>query len=221
MRNLWFRIGLGAAAVFVVGMFAISLGRHVKAQVASAMTQGGRVAVPLAMLPFKVGQDKIGSIRQVDVQRAGPGEAKRITIMVKMKEPHGSREYANCLFKVDAPEADGLFACVPEGSADAEGLVKIGEIRLEPGSVHRPLVISKAKAGDWYDGRDGTFNMQAGDQGVTMHASDENGSKVVELRADSNGAYLQVQDQNGKKVVRIQAGSGGVQVDVKKDSATP
>jgi len=221
MRNLWIRIGLGAAAVFAVGMVAIGVGRNLRAQITSAIHDGGRVTVPLAMLPFKLGQEKVGSIRNVDVNRSGPGESKRITIQVRMKEPNSAEQYANCLFKMDAPGADGLFACVPEAAAEASELVRIGEIRLEPGAVHRPLVISRDKASDWYDGQDAAFNLQAGDHGVTMHATGEDGSKVVELKADSNGAYIHVQDANGKKVVRIQAGSNGVQVDVKKDSATP
>jgi hypothetical protein len=130
MRNLWFRIGLGAVAVFAVGMFTLSLGRQVKAQVTSAIRDGGRVAVPLAILPFQVGQDKVGSIRQIDVQRNAGSHAKRINIRVRMKEPGWADQYAQCLFKVDAPAAGGLFACVPEGSAEASDLVEIGEILL-------------------------------------------------------------------------------------------
>ncbi|MBS1241653.1 MAG: hypothetical protein H6R40_1080, partial [Gemmatimonadetes bacterium] len=215
MRNLWFRIGLGAAAVFVVGMFAMSLGRQVKAQVTNAIRDGGRVAVPLALLPFQVGHDKIGSIRQIDVQRIGDSHAKRINIRVRLKDQGSADQYAQCLFKVDAPDAGGLFACVPEGTAEANDLVEIGEIRLDPGNLRRPLVLSRDKAGDWASSPAGQFNLQANDQGVVLHATDGNGAKVVQLRADSNGAYLNVQDENGNKVVRIQANTGGVRVDVK------
>ena len=219
MRNMWLRIGLGAGVVFLAGMFAISLGRQVKAQVASAIHDGGRVSVPLALLPFQVGQDKVGSIRQIDVQRNGASRSKRINIQVRMKEQGWADKYADCLFKVDAPDAGGLFACVPEGSSEAEGLVQIGEIRMEPGEVTRPLVLSREKAGGWYDKQDGQFNLRANDDGVLMNATDGNGTKLVQLKADSNGAFLNVQDENGKKVVRIEAGSSGVRIEVKKDSA--
>jgi hypothetical protein len=120
---------------------------------------------------------------------------------------------------VDAPDAGGLFACIPEGSSEAEGLVQIGEIRMEPGDLTRPLVLSRDKAGGWSDQQDGRFNLRASDQGVVMNATDGNGTKVVQLKADSNGAFLNVQDENGKKVVRIEAGSSGVRIEVKKDSA--
>lgn len=219
MRNMWLRIGLGAGLVFLAGMFAISLGRQVKAQVTSAIHDGGRVSVPLAFLPFQVGHDKVGSIRQVDVQRNGTNRSKRINIQVRMKEQGWADKYADCLFKVDAPDAGGLFACIPEGSADAEGLVQIGEIRMEPGDVTRPLVLSQEKAGGWYGQQDGQFNLQANDDGVLMNATDGNGTKVVQLKTDSNGAFLNVQDENGKKVVRIEAGTSGVRIEVKKDSA--
>jgi hypothetical protein len=219
MRNMWLRIGLGAGVVFLAGMFAISLGRQVKAQVTSAIHDGGRVSVPLALLPFQVGHDKVGSIRQIDVQRNGPSQSKRINIQVRMKEQGWADKYADCLFKVDAPDAGGLFACIPEGSSEAEGLVQIGEIRMEPGDLTRPLVLSRDKAGGWSDQQDGKFNLRASDQGVVMNATDGNGTKVVQLKADSNGAFLNVQDENGKKVVRIEAGSSGVRIEVKKDSA--
>jgi hypothetical protein len=219
MRNLWLRIGIGAAAVFAAGLVAISVGRQVKAQVANAISNGGRVTVPLALLPFQVGQDKVGSIRQVDVERAG--QTRRITIEVKLKDAEQAARFDQCLFKADAPDTGGLFACVPEGSPEADGLVRIGEIRIEPGGLRRPLVLSRDKAGDWADGSDGSLSMKAGEQGVMLHATDQSGAKVVELQADSNGAFLNVRDDQGRKVVRIKAGSGGVQIDVKKDSARP
>ena len=219
MRNMWLRIGLGAGVVFLAGMFAISLGRQVKAQVASAIHDGGRVSVPLALLPFQVGQDKVGSIRQIDVQRNGASHSRRINIRVRMKEQGWAAQHADCLFKVDAPDAGGLFACIPEGSAEASDMVEIGEIQMDPGNVTRPLVLSRDKAGDWFGKQDGQFNLQANDEGVLMNATDEKGTKVVQLKADSDGAYLNVQDENGKKVVRIEAGSSGVRIEVKKDSA--
>ena len=199
MRNIWLRIGLGAGVVFIAGMFAISLGRQVKAQVTSAIHDGGRVSVPLALLPFQVGHDKVGSIRQIDVQRNGTSHSKRINIQVQMKEQGWADKYADCLFKVDAPDAGGLFACVPEGSAEADGLVEIGEIRMNPGDVTRPLVLSREKAGGWYDKQDGQFNLRANDQGVLMNATDENGTKVVQLKAGSSGVRIEVKKDSAQQ----------------------
>jgi hypothetical protein len=194
MRSLWVKIGLGASAVFVVGLFAISLGRHVKAQVTSAVRMGGgTIAVPFAMLPFKVGGERVGSVRQVDVRREYDGGPRRITIEVRLKELDAAR-FADCLFQADAPDHAGLFGCVAESSAEAADLIPIGEVRLEPGGLVRPIVISARHAGDWFQDTDvRRFHMRAGAGGVTLNARDADGARV-EMVADSSGVRLDVRE---------------------------
>lgn len=216
MRNLWVRIGVGAAVVFLIGMFVISLGRQVKAQVATAVESGGgRINVPFAMLPFRVGNERVGSIRTVDVRRVYDGGPRRLTIDVKTHNADVS-ELSNCLFRVDAPERARMFGCVAEGSVEASDLVQIGEVRLEPAGLVRPIVIAQDHAGDWFDDVDtGQLRLHAGEGGLVLNASDASGRKVVRLMTDSNGAYLDVRDGAEHKVVRLRASAKGLQIDVK------
>lgn len=217
MRNLWVRIGLGAALVFGAGMFFIALGRQIKTNVTTALKEGGRISIPLAMLPFHVNQAKVGSIRRIDVENGTAGRPRRLEIRVRVNDPATLDQYANCLFQIDAPDHQGFFGCIPEDSPEAVGLVRIGELTMDPGGVTRPIVISSARAGEWFRNRDqGHVSINAGDSGATMQVTDANGEKVVNLKADSNGAVLNVRDKSGKEVVSLRATKAGVKMDVKK-----
>jgi len=220
MHKLWIRIGLGAALVFASGMFVVTLGRQVKQSVMGTMEHGGRFSVPLSILPFEVDNDKVGSIQSVDVERAGR-HVKHIKFIVKLSDPDRLSSFENCLFGIDGPRRDGLFTCIPEGSDDAENYVTVGEVRIEPSGMVRPLVLAKDDAGDWFDGDAGSaeeVNIKANEDGAVIKVVDEHGNKVVHLTADSQGAVLRVRDANGKEVVNMRANAGGLDLKVKKDN---
>jgi hypothetical protein len=208
---------LGAALVFGAGTFFIALGRQIKTNVTTAMKEGGRISIPLAMLPFHVNQAKVGSIRRIDVENGTAGGPRRLDIRVRVNDPATVDQYANCLFQVDAPDHQGFFGCIREDTPAAAGLVRIGELTMDPGGIVRPIVISSDRAGEWFrDNNGGHVSINTGDSGATMQVTDANGEKVVNLKADSNGAILDVRDKSGKEVVSLRATKAGVKMDVKK-----
>jgi len=217
MRNLWVRIGLGAAAVFAGGMFFVVLGRQVKSSVSTAMHDGGRISIPLSLLPFHVDQDKVGSISEITVRRDASAGTKHIRIVVRMKDGAATARYADCLFQVGSQDHQGFFGCVHQDTPEAADLVRIGELTMEPSGVSRPVVISRSSAQEWFGkNSDGQFSLNATEQGTSINISDSSGANVVHLSADSNGAVLHVRDQSGKEVVSLQATKAGVKMDVKK-----
>ena len=216
MRNLWIRIGLGATAVFAAGMFFVVLGRQVKSSVSTAIRDGGRIAIPLSLLPFHVDQDKVGSISEIAVRRDATAGTKHIRVVVRMKDGAATARYADCLFQVDTPDHQGFFGCIHEDTPEAADLVRIGELTMEPSGVSRPVVISRSNARDWFGKDHGQFSLNATEQGTTINVSDSSGADVVHLSADSNGAVLYVRDQSGKEVVSFKASKAGVKMDVKK-----
>jgi hypothetical protein len=218
MNKLWTRIGLGAGLVFVAGMFVVTLGRQLKASVVGTMETGGRFAVPLSLLPFEVDNDRVGSIQSVDVQKSGR-HVKRIEFTVKLSDPDRLASFENCLFALDGPRRDGFFSCIPEGSSEAEDYVTVGEVRIEPNGLVRPLVLSRHDAGDWFDGDNNAeeVNISANEAGAVIKVVDESGNKVVHLTADSQGAVLRVKDANGREVVNMRANANGLDLKVKKD----
>lgn len=218
MNKLWIRIGLGAGLVFAAGMFVVTLGRQVKTSVAGIMETGGRFAVPLSLLPFEVDNDRVGSIQAVDVQKSGR-HVKRIQFTVKLSDPDRLASFENCLFGLDGPRRDGFFSCIPEGSNEAEDYVTVGEVRIEPSGLVRPLVLSKHDAGDWFDGGGDVeeVNISANEDGAIIKVVDVSGNRRVHLTADSQGAVLKVRDEKGNEVVNMRADANGLNLKVKKD----
>jgi len=219
MNKLWIRIGLGAGLVFASGMFVVTLGRQVKQSVMGTMENGGRFAVPLSILPFEVDNNRVGSIQSVDVQKSGH-RVKRISFVVKLTEADRLASLENCLFGIDGPRRDGFFSCIPEGSDEANDYITVGEIRIEPSGLVRPLVLARHDADDWFEGAANAeeVNIRANEDGAIIKVVDENGNKVVHLSADSQGAVLKVRDENGKEVVNMRANASGVDLKVKKDN---
>lgn len=216
MRNLWLRIGLGAAFVFGAGMFVVTLGRQVKNSVVSHVDNGSRVRVPLSLLPFRIDHSRVGSIQSVDVRHAAE-VADRVRLTVKLRNSVDADQYADCVFVVDGPRQQGLFSCMPLAEAEAEGFVKIGEVRLTPGEMVRPLMVDGAEAGEWFDRSDAErVNITAGEGGASIQVTDAQGTKIVDISAGADGALLKVKAQDGKEVVNLNAGANGVKVDVKK-----
>lgn len=219
MRNLWVRIGIGAGLIFAVGMLFITVGRQVKAQVASAIEHGGRVPIPLSMLPMQVDASRIGQIKRLDVSRDASG-TRTIHVVASVKGEVDQAWLAGCLLQADGDNVGGgFFSCVPVGADQAASLVEIGSVTFEPGDLTRPIVVRPEVARQVLrHAGTGEFNMVSDGQGTRMQVTDAQGRKVVQLQAGGNGASLRVQDQNGREVVRMQAGAGGVDIKVKADS---
>jgi hypothetical protein len=220
MRNLWIRIGLGAAFVFAAGMFFVTLGRQVKSSFVNTFDRGGRINVPLSIVPFRVDHHRVGHIQQVSVEKGARGP-KRIDMTVLLKRGHEADNFANCLFLLDGPEAESMVACIPEDGADPAAYRKIGEIRLEPDGLVRPLVVSSRNAEEWFDAADlEQVNLSASEQGAIIKVTDASGNKVVDLTANADGAHLRVRDADGKEVVKMNATADGLQLDVKKKQSS-
>jgi hypothetical protein len=217
MRGMWLKIGVGAGLVFGVGMMFITLGRQVKAQVASAIEHGGRVPVPLSILPFNVDLNKVGQIKRIDVTKAADG-ARTIHVVASMKDGVDKEWLSGCLLEVDGDDAgEGFFSCVPADGPAAADLVPIGEVTIDGEGLTRPIVVQPEVAQKLFKHTDGDKNVSlvSDGNGTRLQVTDAEGRKVVQLQADKNGAYLRVRDENGKEVVKIQAGSGGATIQVK------
>ena len=216
MRNLWIRIGLGAAFVFAAGMFVVTLGRQVKNSIVSTVDNGGAFRVPFSFLPFKIDHQKVGHIQEVVVQKSH-GDLENIKLTVRLKHGFDAESYANCLFVLDSPHTQGMFSCVPEDSDQAADYLPVGQLRINPGNLVRPLVVSRHQAEEWFDSMNSEqVNISATEGGAVIKVTDAQGTKVVDLTANADGALLKVRDADGKEVVKMQADGKGVQLDVKE-----
>lgn len=216
MRNLWVRIGLGAGLVFGAGMFFLTLGRQVKSSIAETVDHGGRFRIPLAVVPFSIDHNRVGHIQEVDVRRS-EGGLKRLNLVVKLEHDYDAEDLSGCVFVLDSPHTQGMFDCVQEGSPEAAEYTVIGQLRMEPSGLVRPLVVSQREARDWLDGMDAEHvKISTESGGAVIQVTDAEGTKVVDISAGAEGAQLKVKGENGEQV-EVTAGSTGV--DVRKKPA--
>jgi len=168
MRKLWIRIGLGAAVVFVSGMFVVTLARQMKNAVTSAIRDGGHISVPLSILPFELDGSRLGSVREIDVERNEPGQVKWIRVTVKLKGDvaPGLRDGA-----ITLGQGRSLFDWIPLAEAESRGMVTIGEVRFEPSGMVRPIMLDADHATEWFDrSAGGDLRFRAGAEGANLQS---------------------------------------------------
>ena len=245
MRSMWVKIGLGAGAVFALGMMVVTITgaarNAAKAAVHGSLMRASQVLASAAArsdLPFRLGGVPIGTIRNVDIQRTIRGELPQVRLVVDLSPPGLSSRLEDCIL---VPAQDGDFRpdqgfrCA-DGSATDQAT--IGFARFEPGAVDRPIRVGPALArelrrGDPFEARadlGGQVRISAkGDSGelvdlladsggVSLRVQDEMQRAVLRLLADSTGASLRVRGADGK-VVRLEANRAGLTIVV--DSARP
>jgi hypothetical protein len=221
MRNLWTKIGLGAAGVFAVGMFFITLGRQVRTAAADAIRSGGRVAVPLSILPFNIDGRKAGSVREIHVERHQVSGSRRLNVVVTLKGAD-VKELGDCALVIGGHGPRGLFDCETVLAADASRYLEIGEVRFEPSGIVRPILVERHRAKDWASDLDGgEVHIQAGAEGTNLLVTDGDGNATIRLSADKAGVVLNARDEQGREVVQLKANADGVKLEVKADAKKP
>jgi hypothetical protein len=223
MRKLWIRIGIGAGAIFAAGMFVVTLARQVRASAVDAIRSGGRFTMPLAILPFEVDGERVGSVREIKVERSSGGRAKRVSIVVNLKgfDPEG---LADCALVLGGHrrQHSGLFDCLDEAELADGDYVRVGEARFEPRGLVRPILLHRAHARDWFDDAEAAeVILQADADGANLLIEGEEGDASLKLQANEAGLMLHARDASGREVVKIQADAKGLNVNVEAKGKTP
>jgi hypothetical protein len=222
MRSMWIKIGLGAGAVFALGMMVVTLtaaaGSAAKAAVHGSMMRAGQALASAAAgsdLPFMLGGARLGTIRNIDIQRTTRGELPEVHLVVDLSSPELSSHLADCVL---IPAHDGHFKpdqgfrCANASETDR---ATIGLARFEPGAMNRPIRVGPALAQELRQGDPFAARADLGGQ-VRISAKGDSG-ELVDLLADSGGVSLQVRDQMQRAVLRLLADSTGASLRVRGD----
>ena len=217
MQRFWLKIGFGAFAIFVVGMLLVTLGRQAKAAatdaIATAVTSHlGATTDAARDLPFRLAGAEIGNIEHASMQRVASGAMPEVNLVVRLSDAAITRELQDCVLvpaREDHVDLDRGFRCAEGLTGD---LVEIGRVQFEPGSFHRPLMVSRPLSRDLATGKPFTADADLS-RGVRVNVTGENG-ELVRLFADSTGAVLRVRDDKGRDVVRLDAGHGRLSLSV-------
>lgn len=248
MRVLWTRIGLGALGVFAIGMLGVTLFREAAAATRQAVGQviqrtvQGVTTVAMHDLAFRLDGERLGSLRQLSVQRAHQGDLPEVTIEVTLQDPASMKRLARCDL-VPATSRGAQDFDPEQGFRCAEPferpLIGIGTAHFVPGDIVRPILVSRdheasLRQGEPFDaqadlggevrvtardGKGATVRLLADSTGASIHLRDRQGHSLVRLVADSTGAMLRVRGKDGRDVVRLDAGNGRFELTVDSSAA--
>lgn len=132
MRGYWTRIILGMLGIFVVGYGVVSAVRAGKSRVRQVTQSADPISIPLAFIPFNLGEQRVGTVRRLTILRREPKSVTGFRIRVDLSDLEALRLLtANCVMTVDDPtrlNSRTSFQCVQADSA----LVEFGRVELLP-----------------------------------------------------------------------------------------
>ncbi len=205
MRSIWTRAAVGALVIFALGMLLLkglrstrdglsSLAYDVKPQVEAQLAEAfSHIDRPI---PFILDGTTMGQLLNVRMQRPKHGGPLTVRAVVMLDNPASASRFAGCDLVPSNPDAVDLkdgFRCSSPGET---GLQSIGEVRLEPVGMTRPIRASKAALSELQKQASVTVDSE---HGVITNVIGDSG-EIVNITADSNGAVIHVKDKKGKTV---------------------
>ncbi len=156
MRNYWLKILLGALGVFAIGMIGVTIVRSGIAKVNSVVEGEGPISIPLGLVPFELGGERLGNLDHVTLYRDSPEQVRAVELTVNLTDSMLAHGLAGCRLVANI-EGEGqqkgvnirvgkgsehrdAFSCLPEDSMP-EHLVDFGVAIFRPGDVEVPLLL--------------------------------------------------------------------------------
>ena len=156
MRNYWLKILLGAAGVFVLGMIGVTIVRSGIAKVNSVVEGDGPITIPLGLVPFELGGERLGKLDHVTLHRESPNHVGEVELSVDLSDSLLAQGLSGCRLVANI-EGNGkqegvdirvgregvdqnAFSCLAGDSVPAD-LVEYGVAVFQPGDVEVPLFL--------------------------------------------------------------------------------
>ncbi|HEX9054335.1 MAG TPA: hypothetical protein VF830_05470 [Gemmatimonadales bacterium] len=216
------------------------------ANVQSLAKSNRPIGIPLALLPFRVAGDELGTVRRLELMRSSPEEVSGVRLTVRLKDSTDLESLRDCAVTLLGHQVFGGregFVCSSPADSAAEHLEKIGEILVEPGGMVRALLVPGDHAANWradlYDTAAARAELEAlkaerladsTARAVVIRADSaravidirgDSSRSLVQIHADPHGATLRVRNRAGNDIVRLRADSTGASLTVSSDSSSP
>jgi hypothetical protein len=216
MRSIWVRAGVGALAVFGLGMLLYTVARRTKDRARQALIElkseldsGASVAMDSVdhAIPFVLDGRTLGRLTSFTLNPGARGTAPALHALVALdRDQLDPAMLSSCDLVPVSPDTFEVtqgFRCATPAD---RGLRSLGEVRFEPVGVVRPVRADKATLARLR--QHGAITIDSSHRGVHINATGDSG-ELVSISADSNGAFIHVNDGKGK-VVRMTADKNGL-----------
>jgi hypothetical protein len=154
MRNYWVRILMGAFGIFAVGMIGVSLVRGGLAKVHRVVEGQGPITIPLGLIPFVIGGERLGNLDRVSLLRDSPTRVTEVQLSVDLSDSLLAQGLSECRLAANLEgnsrqpglnikvgrNGKGAFYCLA-GDSTPPDVVEYGEATLNPGAVQVPLYL--------------------------------------------------------------------------------
>lgn len=156
MRSYWLKILLGALGVFIVGMIGVTIVRSGIAKVNSVVEGDGPITVPLGLIPFAIGGERLGRLDHVTLHRDSPNRVTEVELEVELTDSLLAHGLAGCRLVANIEDDEreqgvdvrigrgsaqrNAFSCLAGDSTPAD-FVEYGVAVFNPGDVEVPLFL--------------------------------------------------------------------------------
>lgn len=142
MRGYWLKIMLGAGVIALVGITVVKLVQSGVRKGHEVVETAEPITIPLAFLPFNLDGQRVGSLKQLRINRSTPKSIEGFRIRVEVAELATYEALSNgCVLTVENPtqlSTSTTFTCgTPDSSQVEFGTV---EVALAEGSTSRMVV---------------------------------------------------------------------------------
>ena len=200
MRSYWIRILIGSLVIFAIGMIGVTLVRHGMVRVNDVVHGSGPISIPLAIIPFEIGGNELGTLDRLVLERTAPKNISSVRVEVKLKDSLVAQGLSGCRLAANfdashqgshdlnvevAKGQSGTFRCLKGDAADTS-LVEFGVAVLQPGGVELPLYLPKGMVEDLQRGNFLDDSAEVADSLTdAMEALGDSISEVQERKIDS------------------------------------
>jgi hypothetical protein len=203
MRNYWMKILLGALVIFAIGMIGVTLARRGMNRVEDVVHGSGPISIPLAIIPFELNGNKLGTLDRLVLERTAPKKITSVRVEVKLEDSLVAQGLSECRLAANLEASrrgrrdvnvnldrgpGGMFRCVAADSTDTT-LVEFGRAILQPGGVQLPLLLPKELVDELQSGNFFSDSSQASDSiADAMQALGDSIAEATDRKLDSMGA---------------------------------
>jgi hypothetical protein len=229
MRNYWVRILVGAIVIFALGMIGVTIARKGMNRVQRVVTGSGPITIPLAIIPFEIGGNKLGTLERLVLERTAPKNISSVRVEVKLEDSLVAQGLSGCRLaaNLDASHDNhrgvhvnvpsdhrGMFQCLTPGATDT-GFVEFGRAVLHPGNVELPLylpheMVNDLKSGNYFSDSSDVSDSIAAQMETLQDSLEQVGDSIAEaqeLKMDSVNSRTSALAESLRTAGRLRADS--------------
>ena len=197
MRNYWFKILVGALAIFAVGMIGVTLARRGIAGVTRVVASDQPLTIPLSLIPFELQGERLGKLDHVTLMRKSANEVTAVELEIRLADSLVARGLAGCRLVANmeskgdsgvdihvGPRSPSVFFCA--GDTAQADLLEYGHAVLQPGDVEIPLLLPRDMVKELQH-----IDFGKGGPGAAAEAQADSIAEASEEQGDSISAAVQ------------------------------